>query len=305
MAFLSSDLIEQQKQLNSVISYYDNTWFDYRLLWLNNVNHAIHFGYDDGRRCSHSDSLVITNQVLADSADVRAGDRVLDAGCGIAGSGIWMAETRGVTVVGVTPVSRQVERARRTIAARNLAHAVSVEQGDYTATNFQDASFDVVWALESICHVATKAAFYRESARLLRPGGRLVVAEYMRVRRPLPEANEALLRRWIKHWMIPDLDTMSEHRQHSHDAGLHGVEVRDITANMRRSLRRLYILSLAGVPISSVLRKLRLRSEVSHGNVLGSHFQYRALQRECWVYVLLVARKPQANPQVQRNSQHR
>jgi tocopherol O-methyltransferase len=84
---------------------------------------------------------------------------VLDAGCGIAGSGIGLAEQRGATVVGVTPVRTQVERARRTIAKRELAHAVSVEQADYTATHFPNASFDVIWALESVCHTRAKAAF--------------------------------------------------------------------------------------------------------------------------------------------------
>jgi tocopherol O-methyltransferase len=80
---------------------------------------------------------------------------VLDAGYGIAGSGIWLAEQRGSTVVGVT----QVERARGTIAKRELAHAVFVEQADYTATHFPNASFDVIWALESVCHTRAKADF--------------------------------------------------------------------------------------------------------------------------------------------------
>jgi tocopherol O-methyltransferase len=177
------------------------------------------------------------------------------------GSGIWLAEQRGATVVGVTPVRTQVERARRTIAKRELAHAVSVEQADYTATHFPNASFDVICALESVCHTRAKAASNRESARLLRPGGRLVVAEYMRARRPLPAADEALLTRWMHGWMIPDLDTMQGHGQHALDSGLSDIEVRDITANMRHSLRRLYILSLAGFPVSRALRQLRLAPE--------------------------------------------
>ena len=177
---------------------------------------------------------------------------------------------------------------------RDLAHAVTVEQADYTATPFRDATFDVVWALESVCHAQAKAAFYRESARLLRPGGRLVVAEYMRALRPLPSADEKLLTRWLHNWMIPDLDTMQEHGQHALDAGFSDVEVRDVTLNMRRSLRRLYVLSLAGVTTSRVLHRLRLRSAVSHGNVLGSLHQYRALRRASWAYGILCANKPSA-----------
>jgi cyclopropane fatty-acyl-phospholipid synthase-like methyltransferase len=291
MTCLSEDQ-RHHEQLSSVIRYYDGTWFDYRWMWLNSENNAIHFGYHDGQRRSHADSLLNTNQVLADIADIGAGDRVLDAGCGIAGSSMWLARQRGATVVGITPVRTQVERARRLVAARRLAQSVTIEQADFTRTPFADASFDVVWALESVCHAPAKAAFYRESARLLRPGGRLIVAEYMRASRPLAADDETLLAQWLRGWMIPDLDTAPEHRRHALEAGFSDIELRDVTANMRPSLRRLYALSLAGVPTSRVLHRLRLRGPVPHGNVLGSMYQYRALRRGSWAYRLLYARKP-------------
>jgi cyclopropane fatty-acyl-phospholipid synthase-like methyltransferase len=291
MTFLTGDERQHHEQLSSVVRYYDGTWFDYRWLWLNSENNAIHFGYHDEQRRSHADSLLNTNRVLADIAAIGPGDKVLDAGCGIGGSSMWLAQQRGATVVGITPVRTQVERARRLVAMRRLERAVTVEQGDFTRTPFPDASFDVVWALESVCHAPAKAAFYRESARLLRPGGRLIVAEYMRMARPLPAADETLLAQWLGGWMIPGLDTAEEHRRHALEAGFSDIGLRDITANMRPSLRRLYALSLAGVPTSRVLHKLRLRGAVSHGNVLGSMYQYRALRCGSWAYRILCARR--------------
>src|SRR5262245_39591299 len=107
MTFLTGDERQHHEQLSSVVRYYDGTWFDYRWLWLNSENNAIHFGYHDGRRRSHADSLLNTNRVLADIAPVGPGDRVLDAGCGIGGSSMWLAQQRGATVVGITPVRTQ------------------------------------------------------------------------------------------------------------------------------------------------------------------------------------------------------
>jgi len=278
--------------LQPVVAYYDHTWIDYRLIWLNERNLAIHFGYDDGRARSHAESLLNTNRVMADLADIRCGDRVLDAGCGVAGSSIWLAENRGATVVGITPVASQVDIARSKLANRGLTESLAVTQADYTATGFPARSFDVVWALESVCHAARKADFYRESARLLRSDGRLVVAEYVRADRPMSFEHEGLLRDWLDGWMIPDLDTAEEHRRHAHTAGFTDVEVRDVTSNMRRSLRRLYALSLLGVPIGRVLHALGLRGEVLQGNVTGSRNQYLALRRDCWHYAMITARKP-------------
>ena len=50
---------------------------------------------------------------------------------------------------------------------------------DYTATGLDESSFDVAWAQESACHAPDKKAFTSEMARVLRPGGRIVMAEYV------------------------------------------------------------------------------------------------------------------------------
>jgi tocopherol O-methyltransferase len=126
----------------------------------------------------------------------------------------------------------------------------------------------------------------------------------MRAARPLPDADEALLSHWLRGWMIPDLDTAQQHAQHARAAGLSEIAVRDVTTNVRPSLRRLYGLSLAGVPISRVLHKLGLRGAVLHGNALGSMYQYLALRRGSWAYSILCARKSPAESGG-TSSQHR
>lgn len=278
--------------IQPVVRYYDRTWVDYRMVWLNQDNLAIHFGYRDHATKSHADSLINTNFILAEMARIAPGDRVLDAGCGIGGSSLWLAVQRSASVVGITPVNSQVQRARANVQRRGVAHRVSIECADYTATGYAAASFDVVWALESVCHAHDKALFYREAARLLRPGGRLVMAEYIRTGRGLPKAEETLLTEWLSGWMIPDLDTREEHVESARRAGFEDVEVKDVTDNMRRSLRRLYKLSLAGIPIGIVLHRLGLRDDVLHGNVVASRRQYQALKRRCWFYAMIAASKP-------------
>ncbi len=99
--------------LASIRSYYDATTADYRFLWLNPDNRAMHFGYWDEVTRSHGESLVNLNRVLAREIGIRPGQRVLDAGCGVGGSAIWLAKTFGVEVVGITPVAGQVRQARR------------------------------------------------------------------------------------------------------------------------------------------------------------------------------------------------
>src|SRR5262249_271664 len=161
--------VGERKLKDDISAYYDETWLDYRLLWLDRNNLSVHFGYADSTVHSHAESLLNMNYVLAERAGIWAGQRVLDAGCGVGGRSLWLAEPRGGGVLGITPAASQVARARRFAATRNLADRVAFEQADYTRAPFPDASFDVIWALESLCHALDKAAFYREAARLLRP----------------------------------------------------------------------------------------------------------------------------------------
>jgi SAM-dependent methyltransferase len=318
----SNDTLDQRPARSlaeSIVAYYDETWLDYRLLWLNGRNLSVHFGYADATTRGHADALLNMNHILADRAAIRPGERVLDAGCGVGGSSLWLARERGAEVVGITPVASQVTRARRFADQRGLladrrpptadrrpptientrksvlgsrfGHT-RFEQADYTATPFADASFDVVWSLESLCHAPRKAAFYREAARLLRPGGRLIVAEYVRAARPLAPDDERLLHAWLRGWAIPDLDTHGEHLAHLAATGFADIRFDDVTQHTRPSLRRLYQLTYWTYPLAVMGRVVGIRSAIQHGNVIGSLRQYQALERGLWFYGIISATRP-------------
>ncbi len=117
---------------------------------------------------------------------------MLDAGCGLGGSAIWLAQQFGAEVVGVNLVASQVYRARRSAYRHGVSDRVRFERRDFTRTGFPEGNFDVVWAIESICHTSDKPAFLVEARRLLKPGGRLVVADLFRTQRPFSVDDEKL-----------------------------------------------------------------------------------------------------------------
>lgn len=272
---------------DAIVAYYEATWLDYRILWLNDENLAMHFGYYDDAIKRHADALRNANRVLADRVSIRPGERVLDAGCGVGGSSLWLAQERGARIVGINLVASQLERAKRLAAQHHLADRVTFAQEDYTNTSFASGSFDVVWAMESLCHAPDKGAFYREAARLLRPGGRLVIAEYVRSARPVTPAGETLLREFVTGWAIPDLDTRDEHLEHAAAAGFTAVNLEDATARVRPSLLRLHRLGSWLFPLGIALHRLRLRSDAQHGNVIAARRQYQALEGGFWFYGIL------------------
>jgi len=275
--------------LSRIRAYYDETWMDYRMLWLNPQNRAIHFGYWDEHTRSHTQSLFAMNRVLASHLGIHSGQRILDAGCGVGGSAIWLAKTYDVEIIGITPVASQVARAQHYAQEHGVADHVSFEQQDYTSTSFPDASFDVVWAMESLCHAPDKRLVLAEARRLLRPGGRLGMVEYMRTRRPHAAVDEALLHSWLSGWAIPDIAMAPEWLEWTHEVGFCDVQLVDMTRNIRPSLRRLYRLAVLTWPVAFILHAIGLRSETQQGNLRGAFDQYHALRRGLWFYALLIA----------------
>src|SRR5260370_3169260 len=281
--------------LSKIRTYYDETGADYRLIGRTHHTGAIHFGYWDENTRSHCESLMNINRVLASHIGVGSGQRILDAGCGIGGSAIWLAKTFDVEVVGITPVASQVAFARRLAQEQGIADRVSFEQQDYTCTTFSSASFDVVWAMESICHTPNKRFFLAEAQRLLRPNGRLGIVEYMLPSRSYTQVEADLLQSWLSGWAIPNLSIAHQFLQWAQEEDFQDIQLLDITRTVKPSLRRLYRLALLSKPVAFTLRATKLRSETQQGNFKGALNQYHALQQGLWVYALLTATATSGN----------
>jgi len=72
------------------------------------------------------------NRPRAGGIGIPPGQRVPDAGCGVGGGAIWLAEPDGVKVVGITPVAARVARARSYARRRGITDRVSLEEQDST-----------------------------------------------------------------------------------------------------------------------------------------------------------------------------
>ena len=284
-----AESLDHVNHVRKLISYFEDTKRDYRLWWMTSTALAMHFGLYDEHTRTHAEALINMNRVLATKAALHSSDRVLDAGCGVGGSAIWLARELGARVVGVNVVPSEIDRGHRYARQRNVADRVTFELQDMTRTTFPDGSFDVVWAIESVCHVPDKREFLAEARRLLKPGGRLVVADAFRRRRPFGPADERLLHDWLSAWVVPDLMTPNEFTDAAEKNGFARVRFEDVSAHVRPSSRRMYRLMRVLYPLGVARRMIGLFTDVQLANRRSALDQFRVVQRDLLVYGIITA----------------
>lgn len=173
--------------------------------------------------------------LVAEAAGMGPDDTVVDVGFGFADQDMLWAERfapRRITGLNITPL--HVRLGRHRVRRAGMADQIDLREGSATAMPLPDACCDVVTAVECAFHFDTRADFLAEAMRVLRPGGRIVVADIIRA----APADGAWRRRWQEaSWRqlaralsIPpaNADHMEDYTARYAAAGFDDVAVRSI-----------------------------------------------------------------------------
>lgn len=167
-----TNTLQQQIQ-----AFYDASSGLWEQIWGEHMHHG-YYGADGTERKDRRQAQIDLIEEFLAWGGVQRASNIVDIGCGIGGSSLYLAEKFNARATGITLSPVQAARATERASAAGLSDHTQFLVADAQQMPFADNSFDLVWSMESGEHMPDKTQFLQECFRVLKPGGTFLMATW-------------------------------------------------------------------------------------------------------------------------------
>lgn len=211
--------------------FYDASSPVWESIWGEHMHHGF-YGQGGTRRVNRRQAQIDLIEEFLAWGKVTQVENFVDVGCGIGGSTLYLAEKFNAKGVGITLSPVQANRAEERAAAQNLSEQAEFKVADALNMPFRDEEFDLVWTLESGEHMPNKRQFLQECTRVLKPGGKLLMATWCHrptnsVAGSLTPDEQKQLEELYRVYCLPYVISLPDYQAIAAECGLENIETAD------------------------------------------------------------------------------
>ncbi|NEQ68482.1 MAG: methyltransferase domain-containing protein [Symploca sp. SIO2D2] len=181
---------------SKIQQFYDASSGLWEQVWGEHMHHG-YYGATGREKKNRRQAQIDLIEELLSWGRVEQAEQILDVGCGIGGSSLYLAQKFNANATGITLSPVQASRATERAQEAGLESRVQFQVADALNMPFADESFDFVWSLESGEHMSDKEQFIKECYRVLKVGGTFLIATWCH--RPIIPATGELTTDELQH----------------------------------------------------------------------------------------------------------